>query len=56
MNNKYDYIIVGAGPTGLTLAYLLSKYRKTVAIIEKDNIIGGCHSVKRVNGLFTDVF
>ena len=54
MNNKYDYIIVGAGPTGLTLAYLLSKYRKTVAIIEKDNIIGGCHSVKRVNGLFTE--
>ena len=51
---KYDYIIVGGGPTGLTLAHLLSKYNKTVAIIEKEDHIGGCHSVKRVNGLFSE--
>lgn len=51
---KYDYIIVGGGPTGLTLSYLLSKYNKKVGIIEKDDNIGGCHSVKRINGLFSE--
>lgn len=50
----YDYIIIGAGPTGLTLAYLLAKYNKTVAIIEKESYIGGCHGVKRINNLFTE--
>jgi hypothetical protein len=52
--NKYDYIIIGAGPNGLTIAQLLSKYNKKVAIIEKEEYIGGCHSVERINGLFTE--
>lgn len=44
---SYDYIIVGAGPTGLTLASLLPKY-KTKLIIDKNSSIGGCHRVTRV--------
>jgi len=52
--NKYDYIIIGAGPTGLTLAFLLSKYNMKVAIIEKDSNIGGCHGVTRINSLFSE--
>ena len=54
MNKYYDYIIIGGGPTGLTLALYLSKYNKKVAIVEKEDQIGGCHSVKRVNGLFSE--
>lgn len=50
----HDYIIIGGGPTGLTLAYLLSKYNKKILLIEKDQYLGGCHAVKRVNGLFTE--
>ena len=47
-------IIIGAGPTGLTLAWLLSPYYN-VTIIEKENTIGGCHRVKRTNnGLFSE--
>ena len=54
MNKHYDYVIVGGGPTGLTLALYLSKYHKKVAILEKEETLGGCHSVKRINGLFTE--
>ena len=41
----YDYVIYGAGPTGLTLAYHLSKNNK-VLLIEKENKIGGCWKVE----------
>jgi hypothetical protein len=54
MEKKYEYVIVGGGPTGLTLALYLSKHKKRVAILEKEDTIGGCHSVKRVDGLFTE--
>lgn len=54
MDKHYEYVIVGGGPTGLTLALYLSKYNKRVAILEKGESLGGCHSVKRVDGLFTE--
>lgn len=51
---KYDYIIVGAGPAGLTLAYLLSKNSKCL-LIDKQKSLGGCHSVRRdENNLFSE--
>ena len=48
----YDYIIVGAGPSGLTLAWILSQYNKKILIIERENTIGGCHRVRRVDGTY----
>ena len=42
----YDCIIVGAGPSGLTFATLANKNEK-IMIIEKDEVIGGCHKVNR---------
>jgi len=48
------YIIIGSGPTGLSLAWYLSKLNKDVIIIEREAEIGGCHRVRRVNGLFTE--
>ncbi len=50
----YDYIIIGAGPAGLTLAYYLSKYKHKVLLVDRENSIGGCHRVRRVDGLFSE--
>jgi len=51
---EYDYIIIGAGPSGLTASYYLGKLGKKVLLIDKNNSIGGCHRVMRVNGLFSE--
>lgn len=48
MYNKYDIIIVGAGPSGLTLAKCFSSLNKKVLILDREQSIGGCHRVKRV--------
>lgn len=54
LSPEYDYCIVGAGPTGLTLAFLFATIGKRCIIIDKNQSIGGCHRVTRVNGLFTE--
>jgi Flavin containing amine oxidoreductase len=48
---EYDYCIIGGGPGGMTLATLLPGNN---ILIEKEDTLGGCHRVKRVNGLFTE--
>jgi protoporphyrinogen oxidase len=50
----YDFTIIGAGPTGLTIAWFLAKYGYKVLILERDDSVGGCHRVERVDGLFTE--
>lgn len=49
---KTDISIIGAGLTGLTLAYWLKKSGKNVIILEKTNHIGGVIRTES-NGLFT---
>ena len=51
---NYDFTIIGAGPSGLTLAYILGSLGKKCLIIDKNNNVGGCHRVLRVDGLFTE--
>lgn len=51
---KYDYCIIGAGPSGLTVANLLSSIGKKCVIVDENNDIGGCHRVTRIDGLFTE--
>jgi hypothetical protein len=53
-NLEYDYILIGGGPTGLTLAWYLAQQKKKVLIIEKEKELGGCHRVQRIDGLFTE--
>lgn len=45
----YDLVIVGAGPSGLALAQMCSKLNKKILIIDKEDSIGGCHRVRRMN-------
>ena len=52
--NKYDYILIGGGPTSLTLAWILGSNNKKVLIIEKEDRLGGCHGVTRKDGYFTE--
>jgi protoporphyrinogen oxidase len=54
MNENYDLVIIGSGPSGLALAQCVSHLNKKILIIEKQDIIGGCHSVRRVNNLFSE--
>jgi len=51
---NYDYIIYGAGPTGLTLAYLLAKNNFKVCLVEKDKILGGCWKVEWQDKYFSE--
>ena len=41
IQKEYDIVIIGAGLTGLTAAFYLSKQGKKVAVIEKANRVGG---------------
>lgn len=41
MNKKYDAIVVGGGLAGLTAASYLSKYGRSVLLIEKSDKLGG---------------
>jgi len=54
----YDFVIIGAGPTGLTLAWFLQKLSPLVKIllVEREQDIGGCHRVRRIepNNFFTE--
>ena len=51
----YDIIIIGGGPAGLGLAHYCSYLGNIkILVIEKEDQIGGCHRVKRVNGIFTE--
>lgn len=50
---EYDYCIIGSGPSGLILSYLLSK-KGSVVLIDREKNIGGCHRVRRINGYFTE--
>jgi hypothetical protein len=55
MNTIYDYVIIGGGPTGMTLAWLFSTNDKKVALIEKNNNLGGYHYINRVDGYYSEM-
>lgn len=40
-NNKYDYLIVGSGLFGATLAHLAHKQDKKCLVIDKRSHLGG---------------
>jgi UDP-galactopyranose mutase len=57
MRDSYDYLIVGAGLSGLVLAERLGSIGRTCLVVERRNHIGGnCHDRKDRNGLFFHVY
>ena len=48
---KYDYLIVGAGVFGCTIANLLKSNNKSVLIIDKTDHIGGDAYTKEIEGI-----
>lgn len=41
-NIWYDYVVLGAGISGLTAAYRLQRLSKNFVVLEKENRVGGC--------------
>jgi hypothetical protein len=57
MNDKFDLIIIGGGPSGLSLAHCCANIPNLkILIIERENDIGGCHRVRRVNRNGEEIF
>jgi protoporphyrinogen oxidase len=48
-------VIVGAGPAGLTAAYLLAKSGTKVTVLEGDEIVGGISRTAQYNGYRFDI-
>lgn len=51
---KFDVVIIGAGLGGLECGYILSKHGKSVCIVEKEALIGGCLQTFRRGGVSFD--
>ena len=51
----YDYIVIGAGITGLTLSKKLKEKHKSVLIFEKNSEPGGLCRTKNINGHQLDI-
>jgi UDP-galactopyranose mutase len=57
MRDRYDYLIVGAGLSGLVLAERLGSLGRSCLVVERrDHIGGNCHDRKDSNGLFYHVY
>jgi protoporphyrinogen oxidase len=54
--DPFDVVVVGAGPAGLTAAYLLGKAGKTVLVLEQDEkYVGGISRTVEHDGFLFDI-
>lgn len=50
MLEKFDVVVIGAGLGGLECALMLAKHGKSVCVLEKDALLGGCLQTFRREG------
>jgi protoporphyrinogen oxidase len=55
IENRYDVIIFGAGPAGVTAAYELARNGKSVLVFDKDKQIGGISKTIDYKGFLFDL-
>src|SRR5262245_56503212 len=48
-------VVIGAGPAGLTAAYLLSKLGQRVTVLEADSVVGGLSRTSQYRGFRIDI-
>lgn len=53
-SNKMQIVIIGGGPSGIFTALLLAEQGHGVTLLEANRVIGGCHRVDRVDGVFSE--
>ena len=52
---KYDTVVIGAGITGMTCAYQLTRAKKNILVLESRDRVGGqMHTVKEGDFLFEE--
>lgn len=51
----YDYLVIGAGVTGITLCKKLREKKQQVVVLEAKNVPGGLCTTKNINGHQLDV-
>jgi protoporphyrinogen oxidase len=54
MNEEKPIYILGAGPAGLTAAYILTKLGKSVILVESDSRVGGLAKSIKYKGFILD--
>jgi protoporphyrinogen oxidase len=54
-DTDHDIVIIGAGPAGLTAAYVLTKRGVTTTILESDSVVGGISRTATANGWRFDI-
>jgi len=56
MSHHTETLVIGAGPAGLTAAYLLSKQGRSVTVLERDPAqVGGISRTVSYNGYLFDI-
>ncbi len=55
LRDGYQVVVVGAGPAGLTAAYLLAKSGVRVTVLEADDVVGGISRTAQYNGYRFDI-
>ncbi len=55
MANERRFVVIGAGPAGLTAAYQLTKLGQKPVVLEKHKLVGGLARTENYKGFYFDI-